>query len=395
MSVTLPIRPPAAQQPLSRIGIVLRDFRLGGSERVAIGLANFWASCGLEVVIMAGRGTGPLRALVARGVAIVDFAITARLNDTALVWMLAWRARHRAAGFAFDAVYIPGNSHWPVVPLLATLTREKRPFILAQVSSPVCREGRSPAAQSRYDRRMRTLLRHADRVTTLSHDLAQQTREILRGTPVDVVPLPALWDEAPPSPVPADSKTILAAGRLTAIKGFDGLIRAFRLVLVGHPQAKLVICGEGEARAELETLIEQLDLSDRVSLCGYVPSIREALTESRVFALTSHCESFGAVLIEALAAGRQVVATDCSPAVGTFITSRSAGRIVPTRDEVALANALADVLDEAPTQPADLTPLVDRFHVSHGGRLFLTLMQPRQTITPGLAGQGFDKTARA
>ncbi|WP_122049207.1 glycosyltransferase [Asaia bogorensis] len=395
MSVTLPFRLPPTQQPLSRIGIVLRDFRLGGSERVAVGLANFWASCGLEVVIMVGRGTGPLRGLVARNVAIVDFAITRRLNDGALVWALAWCARHRSARFAFDLVYVPGNSHWPVIPLLATLTRGKRPAIVAQVSSPVCREGRSPAAQARYDRRMRALLRCADRVTTMSDSLAQQTRGILRGTQVDVVPLPALWDEAPPLPVPAGNKTILAAGRLTAIKGFDGLIRAFRRVLDRHPQAQLVICGEGEERDTLEALITQLDLADRVTLTGYVPSIRAHLEEARLFALTSHCESFGAVLIEALAAGRQVVSTDCTPAAEALIATRAAGRIVPTRDDAALAEALADVLDEAPTPHEELARLVDHFHVSHGGRLFLALARPRRPVGPGAAGRVFDKTARA
>jgi len=395
MSVTLPFRSSPRQQPLSRIGIVLRDFRLGGSERVAVGLANYWASCGLEVVILAGRGVGPLRSLVIRDVSIVDFAISARLNDKALAWALAWRARHRAAGFAFDAVYVPGNSHWPVVPLLATLTREKRPFILAQVSSPVCREGRSQAAQSRYNRRMRALLRYADRVTTLSESLAEQTREILRGSPVDVVPLPALWDEKPPQPVPEGSKTILAAGRLTAIKGFDGLIRAFPHVLRRHPKAKLVICGEGEARPELEALIERLGLSDCVTLTGYVPSIRTHLEEARLFTLTSHCESFGAVLTEALAAGRQVVSTNCSPAVGALIRTNAAGRIVPTRNEGALAEALIEVLDEAPPPHDELARLVDRFHVSHGGRLFLGLMQPRRPVSPGLTGRAFDKTARA
>lgn len=376
MSFTLPFAPGASQRGLSTIGIVLRDFRLGGSERVAIGLANYWSSCGVAVVLVVARNAGPLRPHVHPNVGIIDCGLSPRLNDTALAWALAWQARKCFARYAIDACYVPGNSHWPVLPALATLRRERKPFTLAQISSPVCREGRSRLGQARYDWRMRTLLRHADRITTLSEPLARETNAIIGCKPVEVVPLPALWDEEEaPVPVRDNTRTILAAGRLTAIKGFDGLIRAFRLVRDRHCDAQLVICGEGEERASLEALIAGLDLTDAVTLTGYVPSIRPYLQNARAFALTSHCESFGAVMLEALAAGRQIVATRCSPAVETLITSPLAGRIVPTRDTSALADALCDILDEAPPPCDALVRLVEPFHVSHGGRIFLSLMQ--------------------
>lgn len=376
MSVTLPFAPPSSQRGLSTIGIVLRDFRLGGSERVAIGLANYWSSCGLAVVLVVARDQGPLKSHVHPSVGIIDCGMSPHMGDKMLAWALAWQARKCFARYAIDACYVPGNSHWPVLPALATLGRSRRPVTLAQISSPVCREGRTRLGQMRYDWRMRALLRHADRVTTLSEPLADETMAIIGSKMVDVVPLPALWDEEEGLvPVPDETMTILAAGRLTAIKGFDGLIRAFRLVRDRHAGAKLVICGEGEERPRLEALIEELDLTEAVTLTGYVPSIRPYLQRARVFTLTSHLESFGAVLLEALAAGRQIVATRCSPAVENLIVSPLAGRSVPTRDVPALADALSDILDEAPPPCEALAQLVKPFHVSHGGRLFLSLMQ--------------------
>lgn len=376
MFLDLSLSSPSSQRGLSTIGIVLRDFRLGGSERVAIGLANYWSSCGLAVVMVVARDQGPLRAHVHSSVGIIDCGMSRHMGDKVLAWALAWQARKCFARYAIDACYVPGNSHWPVLPALATLGRSRKPFTLAQISSPVCHEGRTRLGQKRYDWRMRALLRYADHVTTLSEPLAHETMAIIGSKTVDVVPLPALWDEEEGLvPVPAEAMTIVAAGRLTAIKGFDGLIRAFRLVRDRHAGAKLVLCGEGEERPKLEALIEELDLTEAVTLTGYVPSIRPYLQCARVFTLTSHLESFGAVLLEALAAGRQIVATQCSPAVETLIASPLAGRSVPTRDIPALAAALSDILDEAPPPCEVLAQLVKPFHVSHGGRLFLSFME--------------------
>ncbi|GAB6854950.1 glycosyltransferase [Asaia astilbis] len=357
------------------IGVVLRDFRLGGSERVAIGLANYWSSRGIEVTLVVGRLEGPLSALVDRSIRIVDLGLKPRLGDKRLAWSLAFGARRVFCNKPVDACYIPGNSHWPVVPLLKTLPPACAPRIVAQVSSPVCRANRSRLAQRVYDWRMRWLLKQADTITTLSDTLARETRDIVGCARVEVVPLPALWDEGRRSPVPDGCKTILAAGRLVRIKGFDLLIKAFRGVASADPDASLTICGDGPERSTLEALVSALDLSGRVTFTGYVPSIRPFLDQARLFVLSSHCESFGAVLLEALAAGRQVVSTRCSPAVESLMTSPLTGLIVPTRDEAALAEALSALLAETPPEGAELARLVAPFHVSHGGEVFLALMQ--------------------
>ncbi|WP_336760952.1 glycosyltransferase [Asaia sp. VD9] len=369
-----------ARNAVSTIGIVLRDFRLGGSERVAIGLANYWASLSLDVVLIVGRVDGPLRDLVDSSIEIVDLGLSGRLGDTALAWALAVHARGIFRTRQIDSCYVPGNSHWPVIPALKGLNAAHRPFMIAQVSSPVCREGRSSLGQAGYDWRMRWLLRGADRITTLSEDLARDTSGIVGCEGVEVVPLPALWDEGAPREAPDGTMTVLAAGRLVPIKGFDLLIRAFRLVADRHARAKLVLCGEGPERDRLEKLTVDLGLEGHVIFAGYVPSIRPHLDAARVFVLSSHCESYGAVLLEALAAGRQVITTRCSPAVDALVKSPVAGRSVPVRDVEALARAMTELLAEPAPSCDRLAALVAPFHVSHGGKLYLSLMQSRPEV---------------
>ncbi len=106
---------------------------------------------------------------------------------------------------------------------------------------------------------------------------------------------------------------ILAAGRLIRQKGFDLLIDAF--ARLDDPRARLVIVGSGPEEDELRRKIERLDLAQCVTLAGFVPDIRPHLDAARVFVLPSRFEGYGAVIVEALGAGRPVIATASTPAV--------------------------------------------------------------------------------
>ena len=170
-------------------------------------------------------------------------------------------------------------------------------------------------------------------------------------------------DDDTPSPFPVsdDSRTIVAAGRLVPIKGFATLIEAF--AALDDPSTRLVIVGAGPDEGHLRGLIAGYGLGGRVTLPGLVPDIRPWLDQARVFVLSSQFEGFGAVVVEALAAGRQVVATNCTPATGELLTSPDFGRVVPIDDAAALALALREVLATKPPPPAMLAAAVARFRI--------------------------------
>lgn len=222
---------------------------------------------------------------------------------------------------------------------------------------------------------MRFLLRKSDHVVAVSHALAQDAQTVLTRRDVKVIPLPVVWEEQDLVPVPEDGAlNILAAGRLVPIKGFDVLVRAIALVKKQCPTVRLTICGEGPERAKLEGLINALDLQDNVELVGYVPCIRPWLDACRMFVLSSYAESYGAVLVEALAAGRQIVSTRCTPALHDLMQAPWVGEAVSVGDPCALADAIVR-LHGAPAPSCEkLAESVRSFHLAHGGEHYLSLL---------------------
>lgn len=143
---------------------------------------------------------------------------------------------------------------------------------------------------------------------------------------------------------------VLAAGRLVPNKGFAELIRA-----VAALDARLVILGEGHERGALRAEAERLGMAHRVEMPGYQPEPWAWFRRARVFALASHREAFGNVVVEALAHGLPVVATDCGGPREILEDGRH-GALVPVGDDAALARALREAL----AHPGDPAPRVLR-----------------------------------
>ena len=142
---------------------------------------------------------------------------------------------------------------------------------------------------------------------------------------------------------------ILAAGRLQPVKNFDLLVRAFAKSRV---PCKLVIAGEGPERERLEALVEELGLGGRVLLPGFVANPFPLVAGAHIFALSSNSEGFPNAILEALALGVPVVATNCSYGPAEILAGRSAGEVrglletpagflSPVGDVDAFARALA------------------------------------------------------
>lgn len=372
-----------ASQKLFKIGVVLRDFRLGGSERVAIGLAHYWSGLGFSVTVFVGRDEGEMRGLLRPEITVCSASIPAHVSDKKLGEETACAAKRYFQANPVQACYVPGNGHWPITRRLGQLPRRVRPVLVSQVSSPIFRQGRTLLSQWLYNMRMRFLLRKSDHVVAVSHALAQDTRTVLTRADIKVIPLPVVWEEHDLVPVPGDGAlNILAAGRLVPIKGFDVLIRAIALVKHRHPTVRLTICGEGPERPVLEGLIRSLGLQDNVELVGYVSCIRPFLDACRLFVLSSYAESYGAVLVEALAAGRQIVSTRCTPALDDLMRAPWVGEAVPVGDARALADAIIRLQAE-PAPPCEkLAETVRSFHLAHGGEHYLSLLASGSGIGP-------------
>ena len=136
----------------------------------------------------------------------------------------------------------------------------------------------------------------------------------------------------------------LAVGRLTDQKDFSTLIKAFALVRKKR-LARLIILGEGEARAELEATVKGLGISEDVSLPGFVDNPYAYMAKSSAFVLSSSWEGLPTVLIEAMACGCPVVSTDCPTGPKEILEAGKYGELVAVGDAVALSKAMLNVLD--------------------------------------------------
>lgn len=119
-------------------------------------------------------------------------------------------------------------------------------------------------------------------------------------------PLAEKW-----SPIFSDDKTFLNIGRLTAQKDQSTLIKAFQMVLEKEPKAKLAIIGDGELRCDLEKMVIDLGLLNKVFFLGKQDNVFPFLKASAAFVLSSLWEGMPNSVLEALAVGLPVVSTDC------------------------------------------------------------------------------------
>lgn len=147
--------------------------------------------------------------------------------------------------------------------------------------------------------------------------------------------------------LPPDRLLISAVGRLSPEKGFDVLLHALAALGREGLDVGLVIAGEGRQKEELERLVEQLGLADRVRLLGYCPDPRAIYEASDVFALSSLREGLPNVVLEALAMETAVVATRIA-GVPQAISDGDNGVLVEAGSAADLAAALTRVLRDEP-----------------------------------------------
>lgn len=144
----------------------------------------------------------------------------------------------------------------------------------------------------------------------------------------------------------ADEVVVGCVGRLVELKNHLGLIRQWPDVLTRHPRARLVLIGEGPLRAQIEQLIADLGLGDRVMLAGIRSDVSQLLPGLDVFALPSFTEGVSIALLEACATGLPALASRVGGNV-EVIQDGVTGRLFDVDDPSALRDALLQLVGDA------------------------------------------------
>lgn len=212
-----------------------------------------------------------------------------------------------------------------------------------------------PARSSVFIQLERAMARITDRIVSIG---PRQTAELLTlgiAPRAKIVEIPLGLDLAPflaPSRDGLRAELGLAEGvplvgivaRLVPIKGVDVFLRAAHRVHRSRPDARFVVIGDGELRAQLERLARDLEMDGLVMFLGWRRDLTPIYADLDVVVLTSHNEGTPVTLIEAAAAGRPIVAT----AVGGVpeVVAEGCGMLVADGDADGVAHAVLTLLDD-------------------------------------------------
>ena len=138
---------------------------------------------------------------------------------------------------------------------------------------------------------------------------------------------------------------ILCPARLSRQKRHDVLLEAARQVLSVAPNSIFLLAGNGELRTEIETLLQALQLGDRVRLLGHISDIIDLMTASDILVLSSDFEGFPYSILEGSACGLPIVSTEVG-GVSQSVLNGETGLLVPPGDSDALAAALLKLISD-------------------------------------------------
>jgi glycosyltransferase involved in cell wall biosynthesis len=332
----------------ARICLVLHDLRGGGAERAFIRLAQGMLDAGRRVDIVLVRAVGEYMNEVPAGADVVSL-------NRPHVWK-AVPALARYISAARPRAVLSALTHVNIATIAAArlATTPTRIFVS---------ERNQISAQARSARHLRqriayaaapAIYRAADGIIAVSSGVAE---DVIRycGLPrrkVHVIynPVigPDLWRRAGaevdhPWFAAGGDPVVLAVGRLHEQKDFGCLLDAFAIARSRAPM-RLMILGEGELRGALEAHARALQIDQYVALPGFVPNPFAYMSRAAVFVLSSRWEGFPNVLVEAMACGLPVVATDCKSGPREILDDGRFGRLVPVGDPSALAQAILDLV---------------------------------------------------
>ncbi|QKW06178.1 glycosyltransferase family 4 protein [Streptomyces sp. NA04227] len=191
-----------------------------------------------------------------------------------------------------------------------------------------------------------------DAFLTVSEADAEQYRAALPEAKALIACVPNGVPAPQVEPSSLDSKVIVAAGRLVAVKRYDRLVEAFAVVAEEFPEWTLRLYGRGPEKPRLRRLIDEAGLYNRVFLMGAVSPIETEWAKGALAAVSSDQESFGMTIVEAMHCGVPVVATDCPHGPAEMISHEEDGLLVPLtgdarQDVTAYAAALRDLMSDA------------------------------------------------
>jgi len=359
-----------------RIAIPVHSFEPGGVERIALRLAEHWQAAGHDPVIVLGRNRGASVGIAPR-LEYRTLAEPFRTDRWETIWMI-WSLFQFLLTEKVDAVFCPGNTYTVVCVAMKLLLGDRCPPVLVKISNDLERHDLPRSIRPLYRRWLRAQGTVLDGFIAIADPMRTQVeRELaLPGNSVSVIPDPALSEaelrqlsDSGLSKRPQHGCRFLTVGRLAAQKNQMLLLEAF--ARHAWPEDRLVIAGDGPERGRLVERTNALGLGSRVQFLGHVDDVRVLYAEADVFVLSSHYEGAPAVILEALAAGLPIAATNCCVSMEWLTGYGQFGMVVPPGDRDTLGIAMNAARHLRPDIVA-MQRLAASFTLESSGELYLS-----------------------
>ncbi len=158
--------------------------------------------------------------------------------------------------------------------------------------------------------------------------------------------IPNAIEDIPKEVSKRTEKRIISVGRLSKEKGYADLMDVFDIVHQKYPDWHLDIIGDGVERSTIEQKIKQNGLEQVVTLHGFQDKtyINQYLSNSSIYVMASHTESFGIVLLEAFSYGLPCVAFDSAEGANLLISNNWDGYLVSNRDKNQMAKRICELI---------------------------------------------------
>lgn len=351
-----------------RITLIISALGPGGAERVMSIMANYWAAHAQHVTLVTvGSLDTDFYALDPRvqrvGLGLMGYSS----NFLAAVRNNVMRVRRlrQAIRTSQPDVVLSFVDRTNVLVLVSTLGLGM-PVIVAEHTDP-----RQHAVGFIWAGLRRLLYPQAAAIVVLTQGLRPWAEHFVKKETVHVIPnpvqVPATSFESNGAQEPRGSgRTVAAMGRLSPVKGFDLLLKAFARCVEKHTDWSLMILGEGDERLRLEAMASDLGIKDRVTMPGLAKDPLRILSGTDLFVLSSRYEGFPMALVEAMACKLPVISADYPSGPRDIVRDGVDAILVPPNDVNALAGAMDRLMaNQAERQRlgANAVQVIERFSI--------------------------------
>jgi glycosyltransferase involved in cell wall biosynthesis len=334
---------PAKRGP---VAIFVPSVRGGGAERAMLIFGQEMIARGFSVDLVTTSLEGALVDSIPKGISVVD--LQSSKTVLALPKLVKYLKARRPV--AIYATIINANTVAATAAFLANLNI---PVIVREATVPISSRKVSIFQWLTF-KALPFVYRFADGVIAVSQGVADELAMIMPGLVdrIRVIPTPVvshdvlrLGDAEVVHPwfVNKTTPVIVSAARLERHKGFCTLVEAFAK-LRKTTRARLVILGDGGERERIVERARALGVQSDVDLLGFKKNPFPYMRHADAFVLASEYEGLPNVLVQAMAFGTPIVATDCKSGPAEILCQGRFGSLVPVGDTEALSKALADAI---------------------------------------------------